>query len=160
MKNRFEGLNLFDPVHLLAVGFGSGLIYPAPGTWGSLAGLLLGVILLQYLSLPLFALFTLLAFIAGCYFCGKTAEDMGVHDHSSIVWDEFVGIFLVLLALPRLSWGWCLLAFLAFRLFDIIKPYPIGYFDQKLQTGFGIMLDDVLAAFYAILVIFLLRILF
>lgn len=82
---------------------------------------------------------------------------MGVHDHSSIVWDEFVGIFLVLLALPRLSWGWCLLAFLAFRLFDIIKPYPIGYFDQKLQTGFGIMLDDVLAAFYAILVIFLLR---
>lgn len=160
MKNRFEGLNLFDPVHLLAVGFGSGLIYPAPGTWGSLAGLLLGVILLQYLSLPLFTLFTLLAFIAGCYFCGKTAEDMGVHDHSSIVWDEFVGIFLVLLALPRLSWGWCLLAFLAFRLFDIIKPYPIGYFDQKLQTGFGIMLDDVLAAFYAILVIFLLRILF
>lgn len=156
MRNSLKGLNLFNPIHFLAVGLGSGLIYPAPGTWGSLAGLLLGVALLQFLSLPIFIVFVLISFLVGCYLCGKTAQDMGVHDHGAIVWDEFVGIFLVLLAIPDISWFWCITAFLLFRLFDITKPYPIRYFDQKLQTGFGIMIDDVLAAVYAILVIKLL----
>ena len=78
---------------------------------------------------------------------------MGVHDHGSIVWDEVVAVFLVLLAVPQVSLFWCTIAFLTFRLFDILKPYPIRYFDEKLTNGFGIMVDDILAAGYSILVI-------
>ncbi|MDG6894377.1 phosphatidylglycerophosphatase A family protein [Volucribacter amazonae] len=159
MRKKLIGLNLTNPIHFCAVGFGSGLLSPAPGTWGSLAGLFIGGGLLSVLSAQGFLLFTLLSFVLGCYFCGKTAKDMGVHDHGSIVWDEFVGIFLVLLAIPSLTWGWCIIAFLLFRFFDILKPYPIRYFDQKLHNGFGIMIDDVLAAGYSILLIVLYRIL-
>ena len=79
---------------------------------------------------------------------------MGVHDHGTIVWDEFVGIFIVLAAVPELSWQWILMAFVLFRFFDILKPYPIRYFDEKLKSGFGIMVDDVLAAIYAVIVVF------
>ena len=88
----------------------------------------------------------------------KTADDMGVHDHGSIVWDEFVGVFIVLAAIPTLSLPWIVIAFVLFRFFDILKPYPIRYFDQKLESGFGIMVDDVLAAIYAVIVIVILRI--
>ena len=79
---------------------------------------------------------------------------MGVHDHGSIVWDEFVGVFIVLAAVPSLSWQWILVAFALFRFFDILKPFPIRYFDEKLENGFGIMIDDVLAAIYAVIVVF------
>ena len=79
---------------------------------------------------------------------------MGVHDHGSIVWDEFVGVFIVLAAIPSLSWQWILAAFALFRFFDILKPFPIRYFDEKLESGFGIMVDDVLAAIYAVIVVF------
>ena len=83
---------------------------------------------------------------------------MGVHDHGSIVWDEFVGVFIVLASIPTLSLLWIAIAFILFRFFDILKPYPIRYFDQKLESGFGIMVDDVLAAVYAVIVIAILRI--
>ena len=83
---------------------------------------------------------------------------MGVHDHGSIVWDEFVGVFIVLASIPTLSFPWIAIAFVLFRFFDILKPYPIRYFDQKLESGFGIMVDDVLAAIYAVIVIVILRI--
>lgn len=150
-------LRLSNPVHFLSLGFGSGLLKPMPGTWGTLAGLLVAIPLLQWLSLPVFALFTVFCFCIGCYLCQKTAQDMGVHDHGAIVWDEFVGIFIVLMALPNLSWNWLLTAFVLFRIFDIFKPYPIKYFDQKLESGFGIMLDDVLAAIYAVILLLCLR---
>ncbi|UZD16716.1 phosphatidylglycerophosphatase A [Gallibacterium anatis] len=152
-----KNVKLTNPVHLLALGFGSGLIFPAPGTWGTLVGLLIGWLLLQWIAVPFFLIFTLIAFFIGCYLCEKTAHDMKVHDHSSIVWDEIVAIWLALTALPNYAWQWCLTAFVLFRFFDIIKPYPIRYFDRKLQTGFGIMFDDLLAALYAIIVIFLIR---
>ena len=97
-------------------------------------------------------------FALGCYLCQKTADDMGVHDHGSIVWDEFVGVFIVLAAIPSSSLPWIVIAFVLFRFFDILKPYPIRYFDQKLESGFGIMVDDVLAAIYAVIVIAILRI--
>ncbi|MDO5053953.1 phosphatidylglycerophosphatase A [Pasteurella oralis] len=157
MTSPLQHINLRNPIHFLAVGFGSGLIRPAPGTWGSVVGLLLGWFLLQYLNYSFFFILSVLCFWLGCYLCQKTADDMGVHDHGAIVWDEIVGIFFVLLAIPVLSPFWCLVAFGLFRFFDILKPYPIRYFDHKLESGFGIMLDDVLAAIYAILVIFLLR---
>ena len=101
---------------------------------------------------------TALCFVLGCYLCQKTADGMGVHDHGSIVWDEFVGVFIVLAAIPTLSLPWIAIAFVLFRFFDILKPYPIRYFDQKLESGFGIMVDDVLAAVYAVIVIAILRI--
>lgn len=156
-NNPLKKISLLNPVHLLAVGFGSGLIHPAPGTWGSLAGTFIGVILLVLLGTKTFLILTALCFALGCYLCQKTADDMGVHDHGTIVWDEFVGIFIVLAAVPELSWQWILMAFVLFRFFDILKPYPIRYFDEKLKSGFGIMVDDVLAAIYAVIVVFVIR---
>ena len=153
-----DRVSLKNPVHLLALGFGSGLIRPAPGTWGSLAGTILGSALLACLELKIFLILTALCFVLGCYLCQKTADDMGVHDHGSIVWDEFVGVFIVLAAIPTLSFPWIVIAFVLFRFFDILKPYPIRYFDQKLESGFGIMVDDVLATIYAVIVIAILRI--
>ncbi|WP_105896595.1 phosphatidylglycerophosphatase A family protein [Haemophilus influenzae] len=153
-NNPLKKISLLNPIHLLAVGFGSGLIYPAPGTWGSLAGTILGVILLSLLGVKTFLIFTALCFLLGCYLCQKTTADMSVHDHGSIVWDEFVGVFIVLTAIPSLSWQWILAAFALFRFFDILKPFPIRYFDKKLESGFGIMVDDVLAAIYAVIVVF------
>lgn len=158
--NPLSRVNLRNPVHLLALGFGSGLMRSAPGTWGTLVGLLLAVLLLSFLSSISLLILTALCFAVGCYLCQKTAEDMGVHDHGAIVWDEIVGIFLVMCFVPALTWLWCLTAFVLFRLFDITKPYPIRYFDDNLQSGFGIMIDDVLAAGYSIVIILLLRGLF
>lgn len=157
-QNPLSRLKVTNPIHFFALGFGSGLCAKAPGTWGSLVGILLGWGLLQWLSSGFFALLIIVSFFIGCYLCQKAADDMGVHDHGAIVWDEIVGVFIVLLALPALTWGWCLTAFIVFRFFDILKPYPIRYFDQKLESGFGIMLDDVLAAIYSVLVIALINI--
>ena len=156
-NNPLKKISLLNPVHLLAVGFGSGLIHPAPGTWGSLAGTFIGVILLALLGTKTFLILTALCFALGCYLCQKTADDMGVHDHGSIVWDEFVGVFIVLAAVPELSWQWVVTAFVLFRFFDILKPYPIRYFDEKLESGFGIMVDDVLASIYAVIVVLAIR---
>ncbi|TDQ57418.1 phosphatidylglycerophosphatase [Mesocricetibacter intestinalis] len=158
-QNPLRRLSLRNPVHFLALGLGSGLISPAPGTWGSLAGLVIGALLLSCLGQNLFLILTALCFVLGCYLCQKTADDMGVHDHGAIVWDEFVGIFLVLSALPELSPLWLALGFILFRLFDITKPYPIRYFDRKLRSGFGIMIDDLLAACFSIVPIVILRLL-
>lgn len=155
--NPLSRISLTNPIHFLALGLGSGLIRPAPGTWGTLAGLIVGWLLLQVMSAFSFAILTALCFLLGCYLCQKTADDMGVHDHGSIVWDEFVGIFIVLLAIPDLSLLWCSIAFITFRFFDILKLYPIRYFDHKLESGFGIMLDDALAAIYAVICVFILR---
>lgn len=156
-NNPMKRISLKNPVHLLAVGFGSGLLHPAPGTWGSALGTVLGVFLLALLGPKTFLILTALCFILGCYLCQKTADDMGVHDHGAIVWDEFVGVFIVLAAVPTLSLPWILTAFLFFRFFDILKPFPIRFFDKKLESGFGIMVDDVLAAIYAVIVIFLIQ---
>ncbi|THA08502.1 phosphatidylglycerophosphatase A [Rodentibacter pneumotropicus] len=157
-NNPLKRISLKNPVHLLAVGLGSGLLRPAPGTWGSALGTLLGVILLVLLGTKTFLILTALCFVLGCYLCQKTADDMGVHDHGAIVWDEFVGVFIVLAAIPTLSLPWIVTAFVLFRFFDILKPFPIRFFDKKLESGFGIMVDDVLAAIYVVVVIFLIQI--
>lgn len=156
MTDPLKKLSIINPIHFLAVGLGSGLIRPAPGTWGSLVGLLIGVAVLSFAVTKTFLILTALSFLLGCYLCQKTADDMGVHDHGAIVWDEFVGIWIVLLAVPEINWFWATAAFVAFRFFDILKPYPIRYFDEKWENGFGIMIDDVLAAIYAVMVILIL----
>jgi phosphatidylglycerophosphatase A len=135
---------LRDPVHLFALGFGSGLAPVAPGTFGSVVGLALGLAVA-----PLgfwFALaVTLVATIAGVWICGESARKLGVHDHSAIVWDEVAGMMLTLLAAPATWWG-AGLAFGLFRLFDVWKPWPIREVDHGMRGGLGIMLDDVMAA--------------
>ncbi|VTX67939.1 phosphatidylglycerophosphatase A [uncultured Aggregatibacter sp.] len=152
-QNPLERVTLRNPIHFLALGFGSGLLHPAPGTWGSLVGVIVGALLLPWLGAKTFFILIALCFFLGIWLCERTSHDMGVHDHGSIVWDEIVAVFLVLLAVPEVSLFWCAIAFVTFRLFDILKPYPIRYFDEKLTNGFGIMVDDILAAGYSILVI-------
>ncbi len=140
---------LTDPVHWLAFGFGAGLLPRAPGTWGSLLGIALYG-LLPSLPLPVMITGLLVLFIAGVWICGLSARRLGVHDHGGIVLDEIVGMLIVATTVPR-SWPWWLAAFAAFRLFDIWKPWPIRDVDHSVSGGLGIMLDDVLAAAYAAL---------
>lgn len=146
---------LRNPVHLLAFGLGSGLAPKAPGTFGTLAAVPLYLLLAQ-LPLPIYLLVLVLAFGLGIWLCDKTARDLGVHDHGGIVWDEFVGFWLTMVAAPA-GWLWILLGFLLFRLFDILKPFPINWFDRRIKGGMGIMLDDALAGSFAWLVLQLLR---
>jgi len=142
-----------DPLHWLAFGFGLGLIPRAPGTFGSLPGILLWYLLPANLWLQIGV--AVLAFLAGIWICGASARRLGVHDHGGIVWDEIVGMYLTLLVIDPEP-AWILAAFLLFRLFDIWKPWPIRDLDHSLHNGLGIMLDDVIAALYAagILVLF------
>ncbi len=138
---------LTDPVHFLACGFGSGLAPKAPGTFGTLAALPLWW-LVQDLPLAAYLGLVALLFALGVYLCGRTAQDLGVHDHGGIVWDEIVGYLLTMAAAPP-GWGWVLVGFLLFRLFDIVKPWPIRWVDARVTGGLGIMADDVLAAGFA-----------
>jgi len=135
------------PSGFLAFGLGSGLAPVAPGTAGTAVGMLLAFPLT---GLPVWAglLFVAATFFAGIRLCGHASRQLGVHDHGGIVWDEFVGIWLVLVLVP-FHWAWWLAAFAAFRFFDVVKPWPIGWLDKKVHGGFGIMLDDSIAAVYA-----------
>ena len=146
--------NLSNPVHLLAFGFGSGLIPKAPGTAGTVAAILPWLWLTQQ-SITTYLLVLLIATLIGVYLCEKTSRDLGVHDHSGIVWDEFCGLWLTMIAVPA-TWQWLLLGFVLFRFFDIIKPWPINWLDKKVPGGLGIMIDDLLAGLFAWLILQLL----
>jgi phosphatidylglycerophosphatase A len=136
-----------NPVHFLAFGLGSGAAPRAPGTAGTLAAMVL-YLLLPAMSPFAYAAFLLSGFLLGVWICGKTARDIGVHDHGGIVWDEFIGFWLTMfLAPPGLLW--LLSGFVLFRVFDIVKPWPIRWFDRHVHGGFGIMIDDVLAGVMA-----------
>ncbi len=143
--------NWRNPVHLAAFGFGSGAPRRAPGTWGTLAAIL-PYLLLRELPLAGFLAAIVIAFVVGVYLCGRTSRDLGVHDHGGIVWDEFVGLWIALILVPD-GWGWLLLGFVLFRFFDILKPQPIRWADKHVSGGFGIMIDDVLAGIYALMVL-------
>ncbi len=140
-----------DPVHWLAFGFGSGCSRFAPGTFGTLAAVPLYLLLMKT---PLWAylLVTLLMFLVGVWLCGKTTRKLGVHDHSGIVWDEIVGYLVTMAAAPG-GWEWVVIGFVLFRFFDILKPWPISVADRNIHGGFGIMLDDVIAGFFAFAVL-------
>lgn len=146
------------PAHFLAFGFGAGLGPKAPGTWGTLVALPLYYGLVWWLNQPQMLIFIALAFIAGIYICDVTGRNLGVSDHGGIVWDEIVAMWLVLVFTP-FHIGWWLLAFGLFRLFDIWKPFPISWFDAHVKNGFGVMLDDLLAALYAIASLYLMQLL-
>jgi phosphatidylglycerophosphatase A len=138
---------LSNPVHLLAFGFGSGLLPRAPGTAGTLAAVPI-VMLIGYFGATVHALCALAFFCAGIYICGYSARSLGVHDHPGIVWDEITGFAITMLAVP-LTWYWLLSGFALFRFFDIVKPWPIREADHSLKGGLGIMLDDVIAGIFA-----------
>jgi len=142
-----------SPLGFLAFGLGSGLSPKAPGTAGTAVGVLLAFPLA---GIPLWAglMFVALVFLAGIPICDRASKRLGVHDHGGIVWDEFVGIWLVLVLVP-FDWVWWLAAFVAFRVFDIGKPWPIDWLDRRVSGGFGIMLDDLIAAVYALAVLWL-----
>ena len=139
---------LKHPVHFLAFGLGSGAMARAPGTWGSLAAIPLWYCF-SWLPQPAYWAFVLLAFVVGIWLCGKTARDLKVHDHGGIVWDEFVGMWIALGLFPAQISG-VLLAFVLFRLFDILKPWPISWLDRHMPGGLGIMFDDVVAGAMAL----------
>ena len=137
------------------VGFGSGLLPKAPGTFGS-AFALLFIPLFMLLGFFASSIVILIMSLIGIYICGKTADIMGVHDDGRIVWDEFAGqsiTFLPLIYLGIMNWTWLLIGFALFRLFDVWKPWPIRVIDRQIDGGFGIMLDDVIAGVWAALCI-------
>jgi phosphatidylglycerophosphatase A len=140
-----------DPILCLAFGFGSGLLKFMPGTWGTLAALpIYGLLLL----LPpwLYWFFTLLSVLTGIYICEQAAKKLGEHDFGGIVWDEVVGLLITMSVVP-FSWESLAAGFVAFRFFDILKPWPISWLDKHVAGGFGIMLDDMLAGIFAAVVI-------
>jgi len=151
---------LSTPAGWLACGFGSGLTPVAQGTFGSLAALL-PWLLLRSLSMPLYLSVLVVGFVVGVWACDVAGRALGVDDHRSLVWDEFIGqwIALVPLLIPallpiRLSIWWLLLAgFALFRLFDVWKPWPIRWMDRHLKGGMGVMVDDVAAGIFAAIVL-------
>jgi phosphatidylglycerophosphatase A len=147
MTEKVPARLLRHPVDFLALGFGSGLVPLAPGTAGTVVAIPV-YLLLQPLPLTYYLALVALLFVAGIAICAHTASRLGVHDHPGIVWDEIVG-YLVTMAFAPAGWQWVAAGFVLFRLFDIVKPWPIGWCDRKVHGGFGIMLDDLLAGVFA-----------
>lgn len=161
------GASMLDRVvYWLGLGLGSGLPRRAPGTWGTVGGLIVGVPLMSLGFIP-FLLLTILSCLVGIWICGRTSELMQVHDDPHIVWDEWAGIWITLLPLSymgiaddnfwqnvsqELSIFAIVFAFILFRFFDIVKPPPIGWADKRVAGGLGIMLDDIIAGIMAAVV--------
>jgi len=157
-KGTKEGLArtvLTDPVHFLAFGFGTGLAPFAPGTFGSIPGVILFWLTMEFGLYVQLAVAAALV-ISGIWICGESARRIGVHDHGGIVWDEIAGMYITLIVAPLNVTGW-ILAFALFRVMDIVKPWPIRDLDHRIGGGVGIMLDDLVAALYAALLLGLYR---
>jgi len=143
---------LNHPAHMIAFGFGVGLVPVAPGTWGTLLALPVFLLVSPRLEAVEFLLMLAVLFALGVWACGVTGRAIGAADHGGMVWDETVAFLLVLFFVPAML-PWQAAAFLLFRLFDILKPPPIRYYDQSLKGGFGVMFDDLIAASYTLLVL-------
>lgn len=150
---------LRHPAHVIALGAGAGLVPGAPGTAGTLLAFPLYWALAQYCAAPTLLVLLALGFALGTWACARTGRALGASDPGAIVWDEIVAFMLVLVFTPA-GYLWQAAAFLLFRLFDILKPPPIRYFDRKLKNGFGVMFDDLLAAAYTLLVLAVIKRLF
>jgi phosphatidylglycerophosphatase A len=146
---------LRTPAGFLAFGFGAGLASRAPGTMGTLVAVPIAW-LLKLLPPVWYGPAVLLLFLAGVYLCGAASAMLGRKDPGGIVWDEMVGFWLTVALVP-VTWAWWLAAFALFRLFDILKPWPIRLAERRLGGGLGIMFDDVIAALYAMAVLALLQ---
>ena len=144
-----------SPAGFLAFGFGSGLSPFAPGTAGTLVAIPF-TFLLKSLGTTGFWIALVLLFLLGVKLCTHVSQKLGVHDHGGIVWDEMVGYWLAVAFVP-LDWQWLLAAFLLFRFFDIFKPWPIRQIDKKISGGFGIMVDDVVAGLFTLILLAVLQ---
>jgi len=143
---------LSHPAGWIATAMGAGLAPRAPGTVGSLVALLPWWFLLQSLSPGWYAVVLVAGFVLGVWACGVACRRLGVHDHGALVWDEVIGMWIALIAAPA-HWGWMVAGFALFRLFDIWKPWPVRVADRRVHGGFGVMLDDVIAGVYALVVL-------
>lgn len=140
-KNRIEKVGNF-----FATGFGLGNLPIAPGTWGTLGGVVLYVALLPF-SLFTYITVIIIAFVLGCWLCEKVSLEMQKPDPACIVWDEIVGYGVAMIGVSK-GMAWMCAGFVLFRLFDMIKPWPISWVDKKVKGGIGIMLDDLLAGLF------------
>jgi phosphatidylglycerophosphatase A len=152
------------PAHFLAQGFGSGLSQVMPGTTGTLfAWLVFTAFTMRWPEIftPFsWGIITALGFVVGVWACSKTGYDLGIADHGSMVWDEIIAFWLVLIFLMPAGFWTQFAAFIVFRFFDMLKPPPISYLDRRIKGGFGVMFDDIVAAFYTLLVFALWRAVF
>lgn len=147
IKPELKTINWLNPIHFLSLGFGSGLAPVAPGTFGTLAAIPVYLIM-QNLTFEVYLTLTLLFMVVGFWLCGYTAKALNTHDHPAIVWDEVVGLLITMAFVP-FNGLTLLLGFVLFRIFDIIKPWPISWIDKHVHGGFGIMIDDVVAGIMA-----------
>lgn len=165
MNTRHTAREIYsNPIYFLAYGLGSGLAPRAPGTAGTLVGVII-YLLLTPVPDWLYWLITAVLFVVGIFVCGYTARKLGVEDPGAANWDEVVGYLLTMAVLPHAlllhnGWLWIVLGFILFRVFDILKPWPIRWFDRNIGGGFGIMLDDLVAAIPAAVVLYILRLVF
>jgi phosphatidylglycerophosphatase A len=137
----------FNPIHFLAFGFGTGLSPKAPGTFGTLAALPF-LYVMASMSLTEYSIALIAISLVGIPICHIASKNLKVHDHPGIVWDEIAGYLITLWAIP-LNPETIVLGFALFRFFDILKPQPIAWCDEKVSGGFGIMIDDIIAGVYA-----------
>ncbi|MGY3229514.1 phosphatidylglycerophosphatase A [Luteibacter sp. HA06] len=145
---------LASPAGWIACGFGSGLTPKAQGTFGSFAAIL-PWLLSRGLSVPAWLAVIVVAFAIGVWACDVAGRVIGVDDHRSLVWDEFVGLWITLLPALLAPWWAVVAGFALFRLFDVWKPWPIAWFDRRVKGGFGVMLDDAIAGIFAGIVLYL-----
>ena len=147
MAEKLSPRLLLHPVDFLALGFGSGLVPKGPGTAGTVVAIPV-YLLVSRLPVNFYLALVAVLFIVGIPVCAHAARRMGVHDHPAIVWDEIVGYLVTMVFAPP-GWLWIVAGFVSFRFFDILKPWPIKWFDSKVGGGFGIMVDDLLAGLAA-----------
>lgn len=147
-----------NPIHFVACGFGIGALPVMPGTFGTLGGVVLYLILSR---LPLWAyiVVAMVLLIVGFLICDITNRDFGTDDHPAAVWDEIIGFLFVMIAVPK-TWYFVLIGFVLFRIFDIWKPWPIRWIDRNIHGGIGVMLDDVVAAAFSLIILQILAVIF
>jgi len=150
---------LGHPARFIALGFGTGLAPAAPGTAGTLLGFPLYLLLARWLSVPALFGAIVAGFLLGVWACGRTGRDLGIADHGAMVWDEIIAFMLVLMLTPG-GIFWQAFAFFSFRAFDVLKPPPIRHIDRTMKGGFGVMFDDIVAAFYTLLLMAAVKLLF
>lgn len=141
---------LKNPLHLLSFGFGSGLLPKAPGTFGTVVAIPLYLLLALFTNETVYLIACSSGLVLGFFLCEYTTRVLGVQDHPAIVWDEIIGFLITMLFIAP-SLISVLLGFILFRIFDILKPWPISVIDSRVKGGIGVMLDDVLAGGFALL---------
>ena len=153
--NKFP--NLKNPFHFIATIFGIGNIPFAPGTFGSIFAWILFIVVSHFLDSTNMVVLCVFVIVISIWVCEKASNDLIERDHKSIVIDELAGMWLCLLPVLFLASSqqeriiYAVLALIFFRIFDILKPYPISYLDKKFKNGFGIVLDDLVAGIFALI---------